>query len=168
MPTVIIESKSSHNDIPSYSVQKLISFYTKEAAEKFAKAVNDSNQGSNPDNTVIALVVDATEQAVNGDAPHLLHMLHVNRATRDVEYESVEVFTRRNLEFQKSVGLNPAIIYALENPEHVAPAILTETERTFHHLTEGKQETTDVYLSFLQDIRERIQKLSPPQSGITF
>lgn len=157
MPSVIIESKSLHTDPVVYGVQKIISFYSKDAAERFADTINDADQGSNPDNTVEAIIVDATEQAVNGDGPHLLHALHVNRSTGDIEHESVEVFTRRNLEFQKSVGLNPAIIHAFENPESIAPADLTEAEREFHFLIGDEQETTDVYLSFLPDIRERVQ-----------
>jgi hypothetical protein len=159
MPTVIIESKNVHEDPVTYSVQKLISFYSKEAAEKFAEAVNNSDQGSNPSNIVKAIVVTGTEQAVNGDGPHLLHTLHVNHSNGDIEHESVEVFTRRNLEFQRSVGLNPAITHAFENPQIVTPAVLNEVEKKFHFLAEDRQKTTDVYLSFLPDIRERIQKL---------
>lgn len=157
MPSVIIESKTLQTDPVVYGVQKIISFYSKDAAERFADAINNADQGSNPDNVVEAIVVDVTEQAVNGDGPHLLHTLHVNRSTGGVEHESVEVFTRRNLEFQRSVGLNPAIIHALDNPERIVPAVLTETEQEFHFLTDDKQEKTDVYLSFLPDIRERVQ-----------
>lgn len=159
MPSVIIESKHILTDPVSYSVQKIISFYSKEAAERFADSINNADQGSNPDNIVKAIIVDTTEQAVNGDGPNLLHTLHVNRSTGKIEYESIEVFTRRNLEFQKSVGLNPAITHAFENPDDIAPALLTETEREFHFLAEERQETTDVYLSFLPDIRERVQRL---------
>lgn len=158
MPTVIVESKCCHDNITSYSVQKLISFYSQDAAEQFADTVNSSDQGSSPNNTVKAIIIDATEQAVNGDSPQLLHMLHVERSTGTIQYESVEVFTRRNLEFQRSVGTNPAIIHALDNPDVVVPAVLTDTEREFHFMTEDGQKTTDVYLSFLPDIRERIQK----------
>lgn len=162
MPTVIVESERCHDNITSYSVQKLISFYSQEAAEQFAETVNNSDQGSNPDNTVKAFIIDATEQAVNGDSPQLLHMLHVERSTGAIQYESVEVFTRRNLEFQRSVGTNPAIIHALDNPDIIAPAVLTDIEREFHFVTEDGQETTDVYLSFLPDIREKIQKFLSP------
>jgi hypothetical protein len=165
MPTVIVESEHSHDNITSYSVQKLISFYSQDAAERFADTVNNSDQGSSPDNTVKAIIIDATEQAVNGDHPHLLHMLHVQRSTGTIQYESVEVFTRRNLDFQRSVGTNPAIIHALDNPDVIAPAILTDTEREFHFLTEDRQKTTDVYLSFLPDIRERIQNIFSSAAG---
>lgn len=160
MPSVIIESKSLHTDPVVYGVQKIISFYSKDAAERFAEAINNADQGANPDNTVEAIIVDVTEQAVNGDGPHFLHTLHVNRSTGNIEHESVEVFTRRNLEFQRSVGLNPAIIHALDNPESIAPADLTETEQDFHFLTDGAHQRTDVYLSFLPDIRERVQALT--------
>jgi hypothetical protein len=159
MHTVIIESKNIYTDPVTYSVQKLFSFYSKEAAKRFADAINNSDQGSSPSNTITAVVVDGTEQTVNGDGPHLLHTLHVNRSTGNIEHESVEVFTRRNLEFQKSVGLNPAIIHAFENPHHIVPAVLTEVEQEFHTLERDVQEAIDVYLSFLPDIRERIQKL---------
>lgn len=165
MPTVIVESEFCHDDITSYSVQKLISFYSQDAAEQFADTVNNADQGSNPDNTVKAFIIDATEQAVNGERPCLLHMLHVERSTGVIQYESVEVFTRRNLDFQRSVGTNPAIIHALDNPDVIAPAVLTDIERAYHFLTENGQKKTDVYLSFLPDIRERIQKLLAPTVG---
>jgi hypothetical protein len=159
MPSVIIESKHLLTEPVSYSVQKIISFYSREAAERFADAINKADQGSNPDNTVKAIIVDTPEQAVNGDGPNLLHTLHVTRSTGNVEYETVEVFTRRNLEFQKSVGLNPAITHAFENPDDIAPANLTATEKDYHFLAEDRQETTDVYLSFLPDIREMVKNL---------
>lgn len=160
MSIVVIESKCYHNGKPSYSIQKMYSFYSIESAETFAAAVNGADQGSDPDNIVKAIIVDSAEQTVNGDAPHLLHTIHMNRKTRNIEYEAVEVFTRRNLEFQRSVGLNPAILHALDNPKIIAPAVLTETEREFHFLNNGEHETTDVYLSFLPDIRERLSNIT--------
>lgn len=159
MPSVIIESKSLYTDPATYSAQKTISFYTKEAAEAFAEAVNNSDQGSSPNNTVKAIVVDSTEQAVNGDIPHLLHALYVDRSSRNIKFESVEVYTHTNFEYQRFFGVNPAIIHAFDNPDIIAPATLTETEQRFHYLAAGDQETIDVYLSFLPDIRERVQNL---------
>lgn len=159
MPNVIIESKSLSTNPATYSTQKTISFYTKEAAEAFAEAVNNSDQGSNPNNTVMAIVVDSNEQAVNGEVPHLLHTLYVERSSGSIQFEAVDVFTQTNLDYQRSFGLNPAIIHAFDNLDAIVPAVLTETEQKFHCLADGEQENIDVYLSFLPDIREKVQNL---------